>query len=118
MYDISPYPPPLKKTFSLVLCELYIMYPNPTHPPPFIPTLPLAISPQQREKSPCGSCTVSQCVLPFCPQVLACKCSLQDFGLVRGLWLLLFYQPWNLTGIPFGHPLVALCHGDPVVLDL
>ena len=36
---------------------------------------------------------------------------------VQGLWVLWPYQYWILTGTPLGHPVVALCHGDPVVLD-
>lgn len=39
-------------------------------------------------------------------------------GVVRGLWLLLLYQYWNLTGIPLGYLVVTLCHGDPAVLNL
>jgi hypothetical protein len=31
---------------------------------------------------------------------------------------LLLYQYWILTGTLLGYPVVALCHGDPVVLDL
>ena len=38
--------------------------------------------------------------------------------MVQGLWLLLHYQYWILTGTPLGYPVVALCHGDPAALDL
>ena len=36
-------------------------------------------------------------------------------SLVRGLWFLLHYQYWILT---VRYPVVALCHGDPVALEL
>ena len=31
---------------------------------------------------------------------------------------LLCYQYWALPGTPLGYPIVILCHGDPVALDL
>ena len=47
-----------------------------------------------------------------------CKHSLQCvIGLV-GLWLLLHYQYWVLTGTFLDYPVVALCHGDPSTLNL
>jgi hypothetical protein len=36
----------------------------------------------------------------------------------KASWLLLLYQYWNLTGTPLGYPVVVLCPGDPVGLDL
>lgn len=47
--------------------------------------------------------------IPFCPCFFSYKCSLQWlFGLVWGLWLLLYYQYWILTKTPLG---------DPVAID-
>ena len=37
---------------------------------------------------------------------------------VQGLWLLLHYEYWILTRTPLGYPVVALCCGDPVTLNL
>jgi hypothetical protein len=57
--------------------------------------------------------------VPFCPHFFAYKCSLQWLVcLAQGLWFLLFYQYWNLTGTPLGYPVVVLCHGNPTGLDL
>ena len=39
-------------------------------------------------------------------------------GPVQGLWLLLHYEYWILTRTPLGYPVVALCCGDPVTLNL
>lgn len=39
-------------------------------------------------------------------------------GLVRGLWLLLFPGYWAITGSALGYHIAALCHRDPVALDL
>lgn len=39
-------------------------------------------------------------------------------GLIRGLWFLLQYRCWALTGTPIGYPVVALCHGNFAVLGL
>lgn len=39
------------------------------------------------------------------------QCSLQwAIGLLQGLWFLLHYQYWILTGTPLGYPVVPLCH--------
>lgn len=58
------------------------------------------------------------CSKPFYPYVFTCKCSLQRVvGLVRGLWFLLHYQCWALTGTPIGCPVVALWHGGPAALS-
>jgi hypothetical protein len=44
----------------LILCEFHIMYFNPLHLP-LIPTLhPCSLSPTEKKKSHCGSCSVSQ----------------------------------------------------------
>ena len=39
---------------------------------------------------------------------------------VPGLLILLYSSYWapTGTGTPLGYPIVALCHGDPVALDL
>lgn len=39
-------------------------------------------------------------------------------SLVQGLWHLLHYQYWTLTRAPLFYPIVALCPGDSVALDL
>jgi hypothetical protein len=53
--------------------------------------------------------------MPFCPNSLTCKCSLQRvIGLVRVLWLLLHHQCWT----PLRHPAATLSHGDPASLVL
>jgi hypothetical protein len=69
----------------------------------------------------CKSCSVSQShSSTFCRCLFTSKCSLQWLVvcLVGGLWLLLLCSDWNLSGTPFRCPVVALCHGDPVALDL
>lgn len=37
-------------------------------------------------------------------------------GLVRGPWSLQHHHRWALTGAFPGHPIIALCHEDPVTL--
>jgi hypothetical protein len=56
---------------------------------------------------------------PFCPHIFTCKCSLRWVSsLFQGLWLLLYCQYWNFTGISLGYPVLALCHQDPAALDM
>lgn len=54
----------------------------------------------------------------FCASSFALQMFLEDVGLIQGLWLLLLYQYWNLPGMPLRYPVIALCHGDPVILEL
>ena len=47
-----------------------------------------------------------------------CKCSLLCvICLVWGLWHLLHYGFWALSGTPLGYPVVAFCYVHPVALD-
>lgn len=56
---------------------------------------------------------------PLHPNICGCKCSWQSFiCLVPGLWFLWYYQFWALTRTLFGYPVVSLCCGDSVALDL
>ena len=94
------------------------MHPNLTHLP--VPLYPPLQHPRKKKKNLIVEvvvCHMSHSV-PFCPHFFACKCLLERvIVLVGGLWLLLHYQHWNLTETPFRYPVVALCHGDPAVLD-
>lgn len=45
----------------------------------------------------------------FCLHILTYKCSWRR--------VLLHYQYWILTVTPLVYPVIALCHGDPIVLD-
>jgi hypothetical protein len=107
--------------FLLVLGEFHIMYPNPTHfPSPCIqpPPLESPLKQRRRKKNPIVDAVVCHSVSHFCPHFFACRCSLQTIiGLVPGLWLLLLYQYWILTGTPLGCLGFALYHEDPIVLD-
>lgn len=78
---------------------------------------------KQNNPSECGSCSVSQCftwlVYPFSPNIFTYEySSYWVTSLVPGLWLLLHYQYWILTGTPLGYPAVSLCHEDTTALDL
>ena len=53
------------------------------------------------------------------PYIFTCKCSLQwVIGLFWDLWLLFHYLYWNFTRTPLGYPIVALCHRNPLALNL
>ena len=107
--------------FLLVLCEFYICTLIPFISPLLIFALHPYNLPVNREKNLVEAlvCHNMSHKYTFSPHFCACKCSLQWLiGLVGGLWLLLLYQYWNLTGTPFRYSVVTLCHGDPVVLDL
>ena len=55
-------------------------------------------------------------VYPICPNSFTCNCLLQwVIGLVQRLP---HYQYWILIVTPLRNPVVALCQGDRVALDL
>lgn len=63
--------------FLLILCESYIMNPNPSHfLLPSYPPYTLETSHPAVKKKILWNCSVSHSV-PFCPHFFACKCSLQ-----------------------------------------
>jgi len=74
-----------------------------------------------QKPSCCGRFIVSQCVTQC--TLLSKQLYLQillywAIRLVQGLWPLLHYQYWILSGTPLGYPVVALCCGDPAALHL
>ena len=81
---------------------------------------------QQREKKNISlwklECVTLQGVLQY--TLLSTLLCLQMFiemthwSAIRPLWLLLLHQYWNLTGTPLRFPVLALCHGDLLILDL
>jgi len=77
--------------------------------------------PHQKKKNlvvDAGVCHSVSYSMPFCPNIFICKFSLQwVIGLVWSLWLLLWYQYWILTRTLLRYS-IALCHGDPAVLNL
>lgn len=71
----------------------------------------------KKKKSCSGSCCVAWYTL------LSIYFHLEMFlaishGLFQGLWLLLYYIYWILTGTRLGYSVSAPCHGDPAALDL
>lgn len=79
--------------------------PIPLIPPPTLYLPSMLATPSNREKKillwKLSGVTVSY-IMTFCSHFVICKCSLQ--WLFGGLWFLLFYQYWNCTGTPLGHP--------------
>lgn len=105
----------------MVLCD-FNRAPHPhSSPAPLMPTLHPCNLPTNREKQiSWWSCTVSQCAPQYTllSTLLCFQCHRNDslvwcegsgFCCSIGTG-----SPWT----PLGYPLVALCHGDPVVLDL
>lgn len=68
-------------------------------------------------KSLCVSLSISVCPHIF-THSLTSLLSAMGHCLIRGLWLLVHYKYWTLTGTLLRYPVVALCHGDPAALDL
>ena len=64
--------------FLLILCEFYIIHPNPTHflVPLYLPFY-LATSPTKEKEILWKLQCVTMCT-PFCPHSFTCKCSLQE----------------------------------------
>jgi len=120
-----------KKNILLVLCEIYIMYPNPTplSVPPY-PSSTLASSSQKETNKKNNQQASKKASKQASRQNLSVKTVVHHFAqtaflanvhcsdsLVWDLWLLL-YQYWILTGTPLGYPFVALCHRDSAALVL
>jgi hypothetical protein len=68
-------------------------------------------------KSLCVSLSISVCPHIF-THSLTSLLSAMGHCLIRGLWLLVHYKYWTLTGTLLRYPVVALCHGDPAALVL
>ena len=73
---------------------------------------------QQTNKNLTLEAVTCRTVHPFVHKSLLAKvyCN-ESFVLVRGLWLLLLCQYWILIWTPLRYPVVALCHGEPLVLQ-
>lgn len=61
-------------------------------------------------------CVIESHTLVHTSKLVSVHCN--TIGLVRGLWLLLFPGYWAITGSALGYHIAALCHRDPVALDL
>jgi hypothetical protein len=86
------------------------MHPDPAH-------LPLR-PPPPKERKLTVEALVCHTVCPFAQTALLANVHCNElWGLVKGFWLLLQYKYWILIRT-LQYPVVALCLGDPVALDL
>lgn len=118
--------------FLLILCQFYLMNPNPSHSSP-LHMHPLSLQPPPQKKSHCGSWSVSQCVPEWYPLTTlfyfesfvwfeasssfysintgsSLTCTSLQILLLPCVWKLL--QLWICKTSPFNAPVVHLwCRG-------
>lgn len=108
----------LGKLSSVRFACRYLYLLSPFHIPSYLPSA-LANSPaKEKEKYPCGSCGVSQCVPQYTLFVLISLLANVHYN-ESLVWFKAsgFHYTIN-TGSSLGLRLEILCHGDPTTLDL
>ncbi|KAL6093787.1 hypothetical protein STEG23_035863, partial [Scotinomys teguina] len=92
------------KYFMLSICLIFFIYSSSNGDPAWFHDLAIV-----------KSAVIEHNVLTFPKSTPQCG---RYQAAMSGLWLLLHYQYWALTGTPLGYPVVILYHGDPAALDM